>query len=225
MQHTTNTHAHVGSSITVHPSDAASVFPSFLILPPTLSPGPVLHIRPARIGESVPPPPSATSEGGTDVTMEEARWLSAEWVLEAVPNDDGNGLVVRRSCFAPGSNGRAVGTWDGAAKVENMLVSSKFFLGSGAPCPGLTPAVPRHCFVSFWQPQPFPLHCRFCAFVKRRGAESRDIGAGAHARARATLVDGAARSGRVYSRQSRPPQLSRRSARCRRGELTWRKFG
>jgi hypothetical protein len=122
------TQAHFGSNITVHPSDAASVFPSFLILPPTLSPAPVLHIRPARIGESIPPPPSATSEGGADVTMEEARWLSAEWVLEVVPNDEENGLglVVRRSCFAPGSNGRAVGTWDGAAKVENMLVSSLY---------------------------------------------------------------------------------------------------
>jgi hypothetical protein len=130
------THAHLGSSITVCPSDGASVFPSLLILPPTLSPAPVLRICPARIGESVPLPPSATSEGGADVTMEEARWLSAEWVLEVVSTDEGNapGLVVRRSCFAPGSNGLAVGTWDGAAKVENMLVSSLCVARMGASC-------------------------------------------------------------------------------------------
>ncbi|GFZ50897.1 hypothetical protein JCM24511_08655 [Saitozyma sp. JCM 24511] len=124
-------------SITVRPSDAASIFPSFLILPPTLSPVPVLRIRPARISESVPPPPSATSEGGADVTMEEATWLSAEWVLEVVSTNEANGLgmVVRRSCFAPGSNGLAVGTWDGAAKVENMLYHDASSYPSGTPGP------------------------------------------------------------------------------------------
>nr|XP_018261611.1 uncharacterized protein I303_06051 [Kwoniella dejecticola CBS 10117]OBR83769.1 hypothetical protein I303_06051 [Kwoniella dejecticola CBS 10117] len=125
-----------GNSSRIYNAESRSIFPTFHLLPPTLtspltptptpseqcnqSHNPSIKIRPSRPGETIPSP----TLGGTaneDVNMEDSANVASNWAKEWIVEikDD---LVVRRNFLDPTTEGEEsdLGVMNGV-KVENLL--------------------------------------------------------------------------------------------------------
>ncbi|KAK8854677.1 hypothetical protein IAR55_003416 [Kwoniella newhampshirensis] len=99
---------------TIYPSERDTIFPTFRLLlpasvPDATSSNPTMRIRPARRDEASPvagTPAGKNSERETtiDVDMDESGrgWFKGDWVIEVVPFEGVDGIVVRRGWMSDG---------------------------------------------------------------------------------------------------------------------------
>ncbi|WWD19177.1 hypothetical protein CI109_103635 [Kwoniella shandongensis] len=155
---------------TIYSSERNTIFPTFGLLPteshaPSSLSNPTLRIRPARQGEQIPPsiaPTNLNRDGETSMDVDGKRpegWVKGNWVLEVIPSEGVDGVVVRRGWLKEDAEDTAPmnGTKEAVSagiRVENLLYR---------PFPQSTSLLS-----STIQPRAFPYTG---SFIHSRGAE------------------------------------------------------